>query len=118
MPTPLDEVHTLQRLLAIHGTQTALAKRLHKSQGWVSQRLALLNLTPQLKERISQEPFDLLRAVGNKPADQQAAALVELKQQQALQQAEKAARRKRVGGSRARPVKLPTSPLLPTFITT
>ncbi|MFK4070490.1 ParB/RepB/Spo0J family partition protein [Streptomyces sp. NPDC029674] len=92
---PLDEAHALQRLLAIHGTQTALAKRLHKSQGWVSQRLALLNLTPELQQRIGQEPVDLLRAVGNKPADQQAAALDELKQQQARQQAEKAARRKK-----------------------
>ncbi|WP_019329473.1 ParB/RepB/Spo0J family partition protein, partial [Streptomyces sp. TOR3209] len=44
----LDEARALQRLLAIHGSQTALAKRLHRSQGWVSQRLALLNLTPEL----------------------------------------------------------------------
>ncbi|MEV0125767.1 ParB/RepB/Spo0J family partition protein [Streptomyces sp. NPDC050703] len=90
---PLDEAHALQRLLAIHGTQTALAKRLHKSQGWVSQRLALLNLTPELKERIGREPVDLLRAVGNKPAEQQEAALEKLKRQQARDQAEKAARR-------------------------
>ncbi|WP_444875956.1 ParB/RepB/Spo0J family partition protein [Streptomyces canus] len=44
----LDEARALQRLLAIHGSQTALAKRLQRSQGWVSQRLALLNLTPDL----------------------------------------------------------------------
>lgn len=94
---PLDEAHALQRLLTIHGTQTALAKRLHKSQGWVSQRLALLNLTPELKERIGLEPVDLLRAVGNKPAEQQEAALEKLKQQQARDQAEKAARRSRQG---------------------
>ncbi|MEU1128382.1 ParB/RepB/Spo0J family partition protein [Streptomyces sp. NPDC005900] len=92
---PLDEARALQRLLAIHGTQTALAKRLHKSQGWVSQRLALLNLTPELKERIGQEPVDLLRAVGNKPAEQQEAVLEELKQQQSLMQQERAARRRR-----------------------
>ncbi|MGA4844774.1 ParB/RepB/Spo0J family partition protein [Streptomyces sp. G5(2025)] len=94
---PLDEAHALQRLLAIHGTQTALAKRLHKSQGWVSQRLALLKLTPELKNRIGQESVDLLRAVGNKPAEQQEAALHKLKQQQALEQQEKAARRKNKG---------------------
>ncbi|WP_369211124.1 ParB/RepB/Spo0J family partition protein [Streptomyces flavofungini] len=87
---PLDEAHALQRLLAIHGTQTALAKRLHKSQGWVSQRLALLNLTPELKERIGQEPVDLLRSVGNKPAAQQEAALAKLKQQQRQNRAGKA----------------------------
>lgn len=75
----LDEARALQRLLAIHGSQTALAKRLHKSQGWVSQRLALLNLTPELQEKIGQEPIKFLRAVGNRPKDEQADALEELK---------------------------------------
>jgi ParB family chromosome partitioning protein len=75
----LDEARALQRLLAIHGSQRALAKRLHRSQGWVSQRLALLNLAPELQALIGEEPIDLLRAVGNKPLDQQEAALEELK---------------------------------------
>ncbi|MEW2626059.1 ParB/RepB/Spo0J family partition protein [Streptomyces sp. NPDC048106] len=79
----IDEARALQRLLAIHGSQRALAKRLHRSQGWVSQRLALLNLTPALQARIGDEPIDLLRAVGNKPADQQEAALEELKAERA-----------------------------------
>lgn len=78
----LDEARALQRLLAIHGSQSALAKRLHKSQGWVSQRLALLNLTPELQAQIGQESIKLLRAVGNKPPAQQASALEELKQKQ------------------------------------
>jgi ParB family chromosome partitioning protein len=89
----LDEARALQRLLAIHGSQTALAKRLHRSQGWVSQRLALLNLTPELQERIGQEPIDLLRAVGNKPADQQETALAELKAQRARKEVEKQERK-------------------------
>ncbi|MET9774588.1 ParB/RepB/Spo0J family partition protein [Streptomyces sp. NPDC006367] len=93
----LDEARALQRLLAIHGSQRALAKRLHRSQGWVSQRLALLNLTPELQSRIGEEPIDLLRAVGNRPADQQAAALEELKEQRALKEA--AARASRAGGN-------------------
>ncbi|MFD0396235.1 ParB/RepB/Spo0J family partition protein [Streptomyces nogalater] len=63
----LDEARALQRLLAIHGSQTALAKRLHRSQGWVSQRLALLKLTPELQAKVGHEPIDLLRAVANKP---------------------------------------------------
>ncbi|MER8226494.1 ParB/RepB/Spo0J family partition protein [Streptomyces sp. NPDC094143] len=79
----LDEARALQRLLAIHGSQRALAKRLHRSQGWVSQRLSLLNLTPELQARIGQEPIDLLRAVGNKPAEQQEATLAELKAERA-----------------------------------
>lgn len=79
----LDEARALQRLLAIHGSQRALAKRLHRSQGWVSQRLALLNLTPELQSRIGEEPIDLLRAVGNRPADEQQQALEELKTERA-----------------------------------
>ncbi|MEU1407830.1 ParB/RepB/Spo0J family partition protein [Streptomyces sp. NPDC005728] len=85
----LDEARALQRLLSIHGSQTALARRLHRSQGWVSQRLALLNLTPQLQARVGEEPIDLLRAVGNKPAEQQQAALDELKAERARKEAEK-----------------------------
>ncbi|MBJ6636820.1 ParB/RepB/Spo0J family partition protein [Streptomyces sp. DHE7-1] len=77
----LDEARALERLMAIHGSQSALAKRLHKSQGWISQRLALLNLTPELKALIGTEPITLLRAVGNKPPEQQVAALNELKRQ-------------------------------------
>ncbi|MFD2284191.1 ParB/RepB/Spo0J family partition protein [Streptomyces lusitanus] len=83
----LDEARALQRLLAIHGTQRALAKRLHRSQGWVSQRLALLNLTPELQARIGEEPIDLLRAVGNRPHDEQAAALENLKAERAHKEA-------------------------------
>ncbi|MGW0607714.1 ParB/RepB/Spo0J family partition protein [Streptomyces sp. NPDC002640] len=75
----LDEARALQRLLHIHGSQAALAKRLHKSQGWISQRLALLNLTPELRAKIGQEPIKFLRAVGNRPQGEQAAALEELK---------------------------------------
>ncbi|MFF8592467.1 ParB/RepB/Spo0J family partition protein [Streptomyces sp. NPDC015220] len=91
---PLDEARALQRLLAIHGTQTRLAKRLHKSQGWVSQRLALLNLAPALQERIGEERIDLLRAVGNKPVEEQETALEALKREHARAEAEKAERRR------------------------
>ncbi|MER6160868.1 ParB/RepB/Spo0J family partition protein [Streptomyces sp. NPDC001868] len=85
----LDEARALQRLLTIHGSQTALAKRLHRSQGWVSQRLALLNLTPELQARVGEEPIDLLRAVGNKPAERQEAALEELKAERARKESAK-----------------------------
>ncbi|MDI1453148.1 ParB/RepB/Spo0J family partition protein [Streptomyces sp. NPDC003388] len=85
----LDEARALERLLVIHGSQSALAKRLHKSQGWISQRLALLNLTPELQGLIGTEPIKLLRAVGNKPHEQQAEALAELKRQSAQKGAAK-----------------------------
>ncbi|MGW4766144.1 ParB/RepB/Spo0J family partition protein [Streptomyces pseudogriseolus] len=79
----LDEARALERLLAIHGSQRDLARRLHRSQAWVSQRLALLNLTPELQARVGEEPIDLLRAVGNKPAEEQEAALSRLKAKRA-----------------------------------
>lgn len=82
----LDEARALQRLLEIHGSQRALAKRLHRSQGWISQRLALLNLSPELQALIGEEPIDLLRAVGNKPVEQQKAALAELKAERAAKE--------------------------------
>ncbi|MET8537677.1 ParB/RepB/Spo0J family partition protein [Streptomyces sp. NPDC005065] len=88
----LDEAHALARLLAIYGSQRALAKRLHRSQGWVSQRLALLGLTLDLQARIGEEPINLLRAVGNKPADQQQSALDELKARRVQKDERKQAR--------------------------
>ncbi|MFI1734572.1 ParB/RepB/Spo0J family partition protein [Streptomyces acidicola] len=91
----LDEARALQRLLGIHGSQTALAKRLHRSQGWVSQRLALLNLTTELQARISEEPIDLLRAVGNKPAEEQEATLQALKAERARKDAERKERNRK-----------------------
>ncbi|MFD8251294.1 ParB/RepB/Spo0J family partition protein [Streptomyces werraensis] len=89
----LDEARALQRLLAIHGSQRALAKRLHRSQAWISQRLALLNLTPELQARIGKESIDLLRAVGNKPPEEQEAALDKLKAERARKEAAKQAER-------------------------
>ncbi|MBM9624473.1 ParB/RepB/Spo0J family partition protein [Streptomyces zhihengii] len=78
---PLDEARALQQLLSVHGTQEALAARLHRSQGWVSQRLALLGLTPELQEKLAsgEEPADLLRRVGNKKPEEQEAHLERLK---------------------------------------
>ncbi|MEU8936272.1 ParB/RepB/Spo0J family partition protein [Streptomyces sp. NPDC048409] len=98
----LDEARALDRLLKMYGSQTALATRLHRSQGWVSQRLALLNLTPELQAKIGEEPIKLLRAVGNKPAVEQEAALQELKEERARQEAEKQKRgQKKPGGNAA-----------------
>lgn len=78
---PLDEARALQQLLAVHGTQEALAARLHRSQGWVSQRLALLGLTPELQNKLAsgEEPAELLRRVGNKKPEEQQAHLERLK---------------------------------------
>lgn len=80
---PLDEARALQQLLEVHKNQEALATRLHRSQGWVSQRLALLGLTPELKEKLlsGEEPAELLRRVGNKRPEEQEQHLQRLKEQ-------------------------------------
>ncbi|MFE1777227.1 ParB/RepB/Spo0J family partition protein [Streptomyces sp. NPDC059008] len=81
----LDEARALKQLLAVHGTQEALAARLHRSQGWVSQRLALLGLTPELQKKLEtgEEPADLLRLVGRKKAEEQEQHLQQLKEKRA-----------------------------------
>ncbi|MFF4761298.1 ParB/RepB/Spo0J family partition protein [Streptomyces sp. NPDC001292] len=86
---PLDEARALQRLLAIHGSQVKLAKRLRKSQGWVSQRLALLNLSPELQAVVGEEPVELLRSVAKEPQDRQDVALQELKAERSRKEAER-----------------------------
>ncbi|MFF5499828.1 ParB/RepB/Spo0J family partition protein [Streptomyces aquilus] len=88
---PLDEARALQRLLSIHGSQVKLAKRLHKSQGWVSQRLALLNLSPELQAVVGEEPVELLRSVAKESHDRQEAVLQELKAERARKDAERRA---------------------------
>lgn len=88
---PLDEARALQRLLALHVSQVKLAKRLKKSQGWVSQRLALLNLTPELQAVVGEEPVELLRAVAKEPQDRQGTALEQLKAERARKEAERQA---------------------------
>ncbi|MET7694382.1 ParB/RepB/Spo0J family partition protein [Streptomyces sp. NPDC005483] len=88
---PLDEARALQRLLSIYGSQVKLAKRLHKSQGWVSQRLALLNLSPELQAVVGEEPVELLRSVAKESHDRQEAVLQELKAERARKDAERRA---------------------------
>ncbi|MFE7044226.1 ParB/RepB/Spo0J family partition protein [Streptomyces atratus] len=103
----LDEAKALKQLLKVHGTQEALAARLHRSQGWVSQRLALLTLTPDLTQKLQsgQESAALLRQVGKKKADEQEAHLRHLKEKQAQEAAEKKARaaEKRARGDKQTP---------------
>ncbi|GGY73270.1 plasmid partitioning protein [Streptomyces omiyaensis] len=91
----LDEARALQKLLKIHGTQRDLAARLHRSQGWVAQRLALLNLTPELRRKLEEgtESVDLLRRVGNQAPEKQQAQLDELKRRKEEERATRAAAR-------------------------
>lgn len=106
----LDEAKALYQLLKVHGTQEALAARLHRSQGWVSQRLALLTLTPQLKQRLQsgEESAALLRRVGKKKAEEQEEHLRLLKEKEAHEAADKKARaEQRAASSRKQQTRIP-----------
>ncbi|EGJ72766.1 hypothetical protein STTU_p0153 (plasmid) [Streptomyces sp. Tu6071] len=81
----LDEARALQRLLALHGSQRALAARLHRSQPWISTRLALLGLSEEMQNLVGTEKIEHLRAIGNKPAEEQPAALQALKDKESTQ---------------------------------
>ncbi|MER7898912.1 ParB/RepB/Spo0J family partition protein [Streptomyces sp. NPDC096046] len=70
---PLDQAKAIQELLTKHGSQEKVAKRLGKSGAWVSQRLALLGLTEDLKEKVESGELTVKdgRRIGRLPADRQ-----------------------------------------------
>lgn len=70
---PLDQAKAVQELLDVHGTQSAVAKRLGKTPGWVSQRLALLKLPEDLQEKVESGELGVRegRRIGGLPAVQQ-----------------------------------------------
>ncbi|MGW7201493.1 ParB/RepB/Spo0J family partition protein [Streptomyces chryseus] len=76
---PLDEAKALKRLIEVHGSQRAVARVLGKSSPWVTQRLALLKLTPELQEAVEDRslPVEVARRVGQMPAEQQRRAAEE-----------------------------------------
>lgn len=73
---PLDEAKALQRLVEVHGSQRAVARSLGKSSGWVTQRLTLLKLTPDLQQAVEDKklPVEVARTVGQLPEQQQGGA--------------------------------------------
>lgn len=74
---PLLEARELQALVERHGSQSKLAKRLSKSQAWISQRLALLKLAPELQEELKAGSLTVEegRAIASEPPERQRAAL-------------------------------------------
>ncbi|MER5860294.1 ParB/RepB/Spo0J family partition protein [Streptomyces sp900105245] len=86
---PLDEAKALEQLVQVHGSQRAVARALGKSSGWVTQRLALLKLTPELKQALEDKalPVKVARTVGQLPEQQQQSAADEALAQRAKQKA-------------------------------
>ncbi|MFD7915070.1 ParB/RepB/Spo0J family partition protein [Streptomyces sp. NPDC059752] len=103
---PLDEAKALQRLVHVHGSQRAVARALGKSSPWVTQRLALLKLTPELQEAVEDRslPVEIARNVGQLPAQQQQSAAEE-----ALAKRAAAKQRRQAGATGANAVSTPPS---------
>lgn len=72
---PVDQARAIQQLLVKYGTQEEVARRLGKSGAWVSQRLALLELSADLQQKVESKelPVKEGRRIGRLPQEQQRA---------------------------------------------
>ncbi|WP_148591638.1 ParB/RepB/Spo0J family partition protein [Streptomyces sp. WAC01526] len=72
---PMDQAKALQELVEVHGSQGEVARRLGKTPAWVSQRLALLELTPDLQEKVESGKLKVepARRIGRLPKEKQKA---------------------------------------------
>jgi ParB family transcriptional regulator, chromosome partitioning protein len=79
--TPLEEAETLAELMKVYESQRQVARRIGKSHVWVSQRLALLELTPELQEDLGTGALTVEdgRRIGKLPKPRQAEAAEEAK---------------------------------------
>ncbi|WP_412079672.1 ParB/RepB/Spo0J family partition protein (plasmid) [Streptomyces xanthophaeus] len=73
---PMDQARALQELVEVHGSQAQVAKRLGKTAAWVSQRLTLLQLTPELQDKVETGELKVepARRIGRLPQEEQGAA--------------------------------------------
>lgn len=76
---PMDQAKAIQELVKVHGSQSQVARRLGKTPAWISQRLALLELTPELQEKVEAGELKVepARRIGRLPKDEQASAAEE-----------------------------------------
>lgn len=72
----LEEAEAVQALVAECGSADAAAERLGRSKGWVSQRRALLKLTPELQEKLrgGELAIRLARSLAQVPCEAQVKA--------------------------------------------
>lgn len=70
---PLDEARALAALVERHGSQATVARRVGKTPGYVSQRLALLKLIPEFQKALESGEVRLedARALGSLPVGEQ-----------------------------------------------
>jgi len=73
---PIEEAHAVEAMVRACGTAATAAKQLRRTEGWVSQRRALLRLTEQMQTlvRAREMPVRVARSLAALPAEQQADA--------------------------------------------
>ena len=78
---PLLEARELQGLVERHGSQSKAAQRVAKTQGWVSQRLALLKLVPELQEQLRDGRMSVreARSIASLPPEDQQDGLARMR---------------------------------------
>lgn len=79
---PIKEAVFLQRMVKKHGSQDEVARRIGKSQMYVSHRLALLKLDDEVKQELEAGAVkpSQVRGLATKPAEQQRAHLAKIKE--------------------------------------
>lgn len=105
---PIREAEFLQRMVERLGSQDKAAARIGKSQMYVSHRLALLQLAPDVQHDVDTGAVKLkdVRTITRKPHEEQRAAVAELKKKAA---APKAPRKKAAAEPVQNPVLKPAS---------
>lgn len=78
--TPLEQARGLSQLMKVHGSLRQVARRVGKTHVWVSQRLALLDLTPDLQKKLASKELSIedARQLGKIPKQRQAEEAVKL----------------------------------------
>ncbi|MEW2393111.1 ParB/RepB/Spo0J family partition protein [Streptomyces venezuelae] len=91
---PIKEAAFLRRMVLRHGSQEKVAERIGKSQMYVSHRLALLDLDPQVQQQIETGAVKVsqVRGLSSKPPEEQRARVEQIKEEAAKPKPKRAAK--------------------------
>lgn len=76
---PIEEARAVEAMVTECGSAAAAAEHFRRHESWVSQRRALLKLTPEIQERVrtGEIPVRIARSIASAPPDEQEAAWLE-----------------------------------------
>lgn len=99
---PIEEARAVEAMVAECGTAAAAAVKFRRHETWVSQRRALLRLSPDLQGlvRSGELPVRIARSIARLPEAEQEAGWLEALEAEETQHAGKTADKQRAGGDR------------------